>query len=48
MSTVIAPHRGEVLPRHVTRWLVIFVVAAALVLGAALAIGATTVFNVLV
>jgi hypothetical protein len=49
MSTVLAPpNSGQVLPRRVAHWLVVFVAVSALVLGAALATGATTVFNVVV
>jgi hypothetical protein len=49
MSTVIAPvNTDDVLPRRIVRWLVVFVAIGALALGAALAAGATTVFNIVV
>lgn len=49
MSTLIVPTSGgEVLPRRAVRWLTVFVAVAVLVLIAALATGATTVFNVAV
>ncbi|MGZ4386138.1 MAG: hypothetical protein ACXVRZ_13270 [Gaiellaceae bacterium] len=48
MSTVIAPTTREVVPARALRWLGVFVAVAALVLVAALATGATAVFNVVV
>ncbi|HET7354118.1 MAG TPA: hypothetical protein VFJ11_08760 [Gaiellaceae bacterium] len=49
MNTVIAPtNTAEVLPRRAARWLTAFVAVAALILLAALATGATTVFNIVV
>jgi hypothetical protein len=47
MSTVIAPtNTGEVPPRRAARSLAVFIALSAVVLVAALATGATTVFNV--
>jgi hypothetical protein len=49
MSAVIAPlNTDDVLPRRIVHGLVVFVAIGALALGAALAAGATTVFNIVV
>lgn len=49
MSAVIAPIKsGQSVPRGAARWLSVFVAVSALVLLAAIATGATTVFNVVV